>query len=186
MIVVIVTIATLITGIAAGLAGVPLLESALAGLALGGTVGVIYYNLSGNRKVVRAAPEVLERARKMQPKRAKAGLYLLRKGYIGSRLGMDVAIEGVASGQLRSGLFLHAEVEPGTYDVTARPARNANETTHESVTLQAGETVVVLIALSRGGIFNKAKMVQVRNRDDARAMIGSAEMIVPETSVDKS
>lgn len=180
MLLIIVAIATLVAGLAAGFVGVPPLEAGLAGLAIGATVGVIYYNVSGNRKILHAAPDVLERARKMRPKRGKAGLYLLRKGFIGSRLGMDVAIEGVASGQLRSGLFLHVEVEPGTYEMTARPARNANETTHETVTLVAGETVVVLIALSRGGIFNKAKMVQVRNLDDARAMIGAAEMIVPE------
>jgi hypothetical protein len=110
-------------------------------------VGILVWLLSGNRKVAVADAGTTAAALAMQPAEGKAALYLMRKGFVGMLQGFDFTIEGVMSGQAKGNQFLHAELPPGTYRITARGKGNAGET---QISLSAGEVAVFRIILEPG------------------------------------
>ncbi len=112
------------------------------------TVGIFVWLLSGNRKIVLADAAEVRAALAMQPAEGKAAVYLVRKGFVGMLQGFDFEIEGLpgfhAKGQAKGNQFLHAEVEPGTYRITAKGKGNSGET---QFTLAAGDVTVLRVIL---------------------------------------
>ena len=140
-------------------------------------VGILVWLLSGNKRISMADPAATAAALAMQPAPGKAAIYILRKGFVGMLQGFDFEIEGLpgfhAKGQAKGNQFLHAEVEPGTYRITAKGKGNSGET---QLTLAAGDVTVLRVILEPGLV----KGAIVFDRVDpasARADLAAVKMV---------
>lgn len=110
----------------------------------------------------------------MQPAEGKAAIYILRKGFVGMLQGFNFEIEGFARGQAKGNQFLHAELPPGTYRITARTKGNAGET---QVSLTAGEVAVLRVILEPGLVKGAIMFDRVANPASARADLAGIKMV---------
>lgn len=141
-------------------------------LMLGIVVGIVVWSLSGNKRVQVADSAATAAALMMQPAPGKAAIYILRKGFVGMAQGFNFTIEGVTRGQARGNTFLHAEVDPGAYRITAKGKGNEGET---EVTVSAGEVVVLKVAIEVGLIKGNIAFDRIEG-DAARRDLGSVKM----------
>lgn len=137
-------------------------------------VGIIWWLLSGNRKIAMADASATTAALAMQPAEGKAAIYILRKGFVGMLQGFNFEIEGFARGQAKGNQFLHAELPPGTYRITARAKGNAGET---QVSLTAGEVAVLRVILEPGLVKGAIMFDRVANPASARADLAGIKMV---------
>ncbi|MGE3692207.1 MAG: DUF2846 domain-containing protein [Novosphingobium sp.] len=141
---------------------------------LGIVGGILYWLLSGNKKVVMADAGATTAALAMRPSEGKAAIYIYRKGFVGMLQGFNFAIEGVASGQAKGNQFLHAEVAPGSYRITAKAKGNGGET---EVSVAAGEVAVLRVELEPGLVTGKIVFDRVANPAMAKADLASIKMV---------
>lgn len=128
----------LVTAVPAGIA-LPLIL-----LLLGGFVFFIWKMLASNVSAKPATAEANADAKRLAAPTGKARIYIYRqKAFMGMAQGMDVAIKGVGTGQLKGANFVMADVEPGTYTVTGNMAAVKNKVGELTLTLDAGEVAIV-------------------------------------------
>ncbi len=173
-------IGAVIGGFLGGLAGYGPIMCGIFGLAFGLIAGSIAHNLSGNKKVAMADPKLQAAAATMSPPEGKCGIYIVRKGFVGGKQGMDLTIEGAGSTQIKSGLYAYAEVEPGHHNIIAKPAKNAKEETKIQITTHGNDTVVVQAGLSMGAVNNSADLKIVTDATEAKALVAGAKMVALE------
>lgn len=137
-------------------------------------VGIIWWLLSGNKKVSMADAAATSTALAMQPSDGKAAIYIMRKGFVGMLQGFNFEIEGVARGQAKGNQFLHAEVAPGTYRITARAKGNGGET---QITLAKGDVAVLRVNLEPGLVKGAIMFDRIANPASARADLASIKMV---------
>ncbi len=137
-------------------------------------VGIFYWLLSGNKKVSVADPAATTAALTMRPAEGKAAIYIMRKGFVGMLQGFNFAIEGMASGQAKGNQFLHAEVAPGTYRITAKAKGNGGET---QVTVAAGEVAVLKVILEPGMLKGSIVFERITDLVSAQAELASIKMV---------
>ena len=92
-------------------------------LLIGGIVIFCIWALSSNKGGTKADTAATADARTMQAPEGKARIYVTRRGFVAALQGMDVTLEGVAKGQIKSGQMLMADVAPGTYRVHVATAK---------------------------------------------------------------
>lgn len=126
-----------------GSSGFPSLLLGVTGLVV--VVGIVIFNLSGNRRTRTADPATVARALALRPEDGKAGLYLVRRGFLGRAQGIDFSINDVARGQIRGNQFLQIDLDPGRYHIDARGKGNAGAT---DVTLAAGEVAIFKVTIA--------------------------------------
>lgn len=122
----------------------PGLALTLLALALVIPCALIYQFVIRNTKAVHASPQEMATALSREPPDGEAAIYLVRRGFIASRLDIDLTVDGIGTGTARANQFLHFEVQPGTYHVTARAPRVDGQTT---VMLAAGEIALFRVAV---------------------------------------
>ena len=142
--------------------------------AFGLVVGILVWLLSGNRKIAAADASATSAALAMQPAAGKAAIYIMRKGFVGMLQGFNFEIEGIARGQAKGNQFLHVEVPPGTYRITARAKGNAGEA---QVSLAAGEVAVLRVVLEPGLVRGSIAFDRVADPATARADLSSIRMV---------
>jgi hypothetical protein len=137
-------------------------------------VGIFAWLLSGNKKVALAGAAETQAALAMRPAEGKAGVYIMRKGFVGILQGFDFEIEGAAKGQAKGNQFLHAELAPGAYRITAKGKGNVGET---QVSLAAGDVAVFRVILEPGMVKGSIVFEQVADPLSAKADLASIKMV---------
>jgi hypothetical protein len=147
-------------GAIVGIFGLGLLRSIGLGLiadllmlACFGVVGfVVFKNLSSNRKVAKADPGARQAALSFVPPAAGASaLYIIREGFVGMAVGMDIEIDGRVMTQLKSPRFTRMDMAAGPH--TMRVLFTASKTPAVlELNLAPGETAAVRLSISTGMI----------------------------------
>ncbi|MFV0624298.1 DUF2846 domain-containing protein [Sphingomonas sp. ac-8] len=141
-------------------------------------LGYVVWVLAGNKVGKAATPAAMADAQAFVPAPGMARIYVVRRGFMGGMAGMKVAIEGVASGQIRMNQFVMAEVPPGSYTIETAMARNGMKPSNAETTLTvaAGDLVTLRAMLQ----VNATHAVTVHERlslADGRFEIGRAKMV---------
>ncbi|MBC2777809.1 DUF2846 domain-containing protein [Parasphingopyxis marina] len=145
-------------------------------LILGGTIGFVVYSLSGNRGGAAASGEELASARAFAPADGKGRIYIIRRGFVAALQGMNVEIDGVFSGQIKSKQFLMAELDPGTYRLSAQMARAAKAKNAMAIELRAGEAVAIQAFIEMGAVSGKVIFERVEP-PVAKAQVATMKML---------
>lgn len=161
------------------LGGLPMeTVSILLVIVLVGLVALVIYSLSGNRGGRAAPSDVEAEARLMKPSPGKARIYIVRKGFVAALQGMNVAIENVATGQIKSNRFVTAEVEPGDYRVTAKMARGGKSTAR-SIDVSVGpDEVAIVQAYLEMGTFAASTTLTRLEPGEARERLAGSRMVL--------
>jgi hypothetical protein len=143
-----------------------------------GLIGFVVWVLMGNKQGATASPEALRDALTMRAPEGKARIYVLRTGFVGGMQGMNITLSSGHGGQIRSNFFLMAEVDPGTYDVTAQMNRQSSKHAKvEQVTLAAGESVLLDLGMEVGMMQSTPYFTVERNMVTARNRIQQAKLV---------
>ena len=136
-------------------------------LLFGGIIVFCIWALSSNKGGAKADTAATADARTMQAPEGKARIYVTRRGFVAALQGMDVSLEGVAKGQIKSGQMLMADVEPGTHRIQVGTAKaklaNAAEM---DVEIGAGGVVVIDAIIEMGALKGSVKLTRL---DGAKA-----------------
>lgn len=136
----------------------------LAPLFLIGVVGFCIWALSSNKSGAKADPAALAEARRMQAPEGKGRIYVTRRGFVAALQGMNVTLDGVAQGQIKSGQMLMADVEPGPHHIQVSTAKAKLARPDEiEVDVGAGGVVVIDAMLEMGALKRGVKL----SRSDA-------------------
>ncbi|WP_260580305.1 DUF2846 domain-containing protein [Sphingopyxis sp. PET50] len=145
----------------------------LAPIFLIGVIVFCIWALSSNKSGAKADPAALAEARRMQAPAGKARIYVTRRGFVGALQGVNVTLDGAATGQIKSGQMLMADVEPGTHHIRAATAKaklaNAGEI---AVDIGAGGVVVIDAMLEMGALKGSVKLTRLdtaKAREDVHA-----------------
>lgn len=104
----------------------------------------IWKMLSNNVSAKPASAAADADAKSLRSSAEKARIYIYRqKAFMGMAQGMDVAITGLKTGQLKGSNFVMAEVDPGTYTVTGNMAAFPNKKGELQLMLSPGEVAIV-------------------------------------------
>lgn len=141
-----------------------------------GVVALVVYSLSGNRGGAVADEAEAAAARAMTPLPGKARLYFVRKGFVAGMQAMDVAVEGVASGQVKSNQFLALDLDPGRYTLVARMARGAKSTRSSLDLALSGGEVAVVHAYVEMNTFAAKTVLSRLGEAEARDKLSGARM----------
>lgn len=148
-------------------------------------IGVIIFciwALSNNKSGKKADTAAQAEARAMRPPAGKARIYVVRRGFVGALQGVDVTLDGTATGQIKSGQMLMADVEPGKHHIRAATAKaklaNAGEI---EVDVGAGGVVVIDAMLEMGALKGSVKLTRL---DDTkgRENVNATSLILWETA----
>ena len=113
-------------------------------LLLAGFVFFIWKMLSNNVAAIPASPEANADAKRLAAPADKARIYIYRqKAFMGMAQGMDVAIQGIGTAQLKGANFVLADVDPGTYIVTGNMAAFPNKKGELQLMLAPGDVAIV-------------------------------------------
>lgn len=142
-------------------------------LFLAAIVGYIIWALSSNRGAKPASAAARMDAKAMQPANGMGRVYVVRRGFVAALQGIDIEISGIASGQIKSGQQLMAELPQGNYQVTAGTAKTAlaRQGVME-VSLIAGEAIVIDAMFEMGALKGSIKLSRLKEgkaREDVAA-----------------
>ncbi len=114
----------------------------------------------------------------MQAPEGKARIYVTRRGFVAALQGMDVTLEGVAKGQIKSGQMLMADVPPGTYrlHVATAKAKLARPADLE-IDVGAGGVVVVDAMIEMGALKGGVKLTRL-DAAKARENVHATKLIL--------
>lgn len=122
-------------------------------------VGYIIWALSSNRGAAKADDAAQADAKAMRPSPGKGRLYITRRGFVAALQGMNVTIDGVGSGQIKSGQMLMAELAPGNYRIHVGTAKASLAKPAEiDVAVEAGTVTVVDAMLEMGALKGSIKL----------------------------
>jgi hypothetical protein len=154
----------------------------LAPLFLIGVIGFCIWALSSNKSGKKADSATLADARTMRAADGKGRIYITRRGFVAALQGMDVTLDGVAKGQIKSGQMLMAEVEPGTHSlhVGTAKAKLANAAEMQ-VDVGGGEVVVIDAMIEMGALKGSVKLTRL-DAGKARENVNATALILWETA----
>lgn len=128
---------------------------------VGGLFGVftayIMANLVGNRKNVAASDTDKSAAVAFQPQPGKALLIVMREGFVGKAVGLNVTVDGRVVAQLKSPRFISVPLEVGSHELQVAfggLAGQQNRPDAERFGTGAGEVVVYAVHVSMGALKN--------------------------------
>lgn len=146
-------------------------------LLLIGIIVLVIYSLSGNKGGPRADPAAEADALALRPSPGKGRIYVVRRGFAAALQGMNVAIDDRLKGQIRSGYFLMAEVEPGPHSVAVRMARGGKSTEAAlDVEVAEGRNAVIHVLFEMGAITGSSKMTPIEEAKAAETLAGAKMM----------
>ena len=154
----------------------------LVGVCAGVVVGIVAYNLSGNRKVAAAGADEKRAALAFQADPGRAALYIVRTGFIGVAAGMNFTVDDAEAAQLKGNRFTRISLAPGPHLLTASFGGGLTGQTKPAelaFTAGAGEIVVVHVTMGLGGTKNPIKIEQA-SLEAMRAQITGLTMSKPD------
>lgn len=153
----------------------------LAPLFLIGVVGFCIWALSSNKSGAKADPAAQAEARRMAAPEGKARIYVTRRGFVAALQGMNVTMGG-ASGQIKSGQMLMADVAPGIYTIAVATAKAKLAKPAEiEVDVGAGGVVVIDAMIEMGAL--KGSVVLTRlDAAKARENVNATKLVLWEVA----
>jgi len=143
---------------------------------IGGFFGVftayIMANLVGNQKGVAASAEDKSAAVAFQPEPGKAMLIVMRDGFVGKAVGLNVTVDGRLAAQLKSPRFTAIPLEVGSHQMEVAfggLAGKQNKPNVERFGTGAGEVIVYAAKVNMGALQNTI----VLQRMDASAELSA-------------
>ena len=174
-----------ISGGLAALVGITI-GTLLAGLFLGGFTFYILSNIANNRAVGKVSPQERAAALATPPVPGQGLMYIYRDGFVGMALGIDVLVDDVLVGQLRSPRFLRLSVPAGPHTLVAGPkgfAGMQNRTAAHTIHVRDGETAVFSLKISMGALRNEVQADREPDTRIALARLATIQMVVAEATV---
>ncbi len=169
-------------GFAAGVAGAgPLPLAVWVGpVVLGLTVTTSLARVGGNRAERRVGDA--ERAAALTPAPGRALIVVMRQGFAGKALGVDVAVDGRSAVQLRSPRASAIRVAPGAHTVAAQLPGPAGGAGGEPLRVEvaAGEVAVVTVRMVLGMTRNTVAVERAADPAAARSALWSMALVEPE------
>jgi hypothetical protein len=154
----------------------------LAPLFLIGVVAFCVWALSSNKRGKKADTAALAEARAMRAPEGKGRIYITRRGFVAALQGMNVTLDGTATGQIKSGQMLMADVEPGTHRIQVGTAKaklaNAAEI---DVDIGAGGVVVIDAMIEMGALKGSVKLTRL-DAAKARENVNATALILWEVA----
>ncbi|KTE17631.1 hypothetical protein [Sphingopyxis sp. H115] len=130
-------------------------------------VGLVVWSLSANKSGKNAGTEALADARAMRAPEGKARIYVTRRGFVAALQGMNIALDDSASGQIKSGQMLMADVAPGVHRLHAAMAKGIMARTGAmEIEVGAGDVVVIDAMFEMSALKGDAKLTRL---DGAKA-----------------
>ena len=143
---------------------------------VGGFFGVftayIMANLVGNQKGVAASAEEKAAAVAFRPEPGKAMLIVMRDGFVGKAVGLNVTVDGRLAAQLKSPRFTAIPLDVGSHEMEVAfggLAGKQNKPNVERFGTGAGEVVVYAAKINMGALQNTI----VLHRIDASAELSA-------------
>ncbi|BBB08346.1 hypothetical protein [Sphingopyxis sp. EG6] len=145
----------------------------LSVLLIGGVVIFCFWALSSNKGGAKADTAATADARTMQAPAGKARLYVVRRGFVAALQGMDVTLDGVAKGQIKSGQMLMADVAPGMHHlhIATAKAKLAHPAEFD-IDVGPGGVVVIGAMIEMGALKGSIKLERLdaaKAREDVHA-----------------
>ena len=174
-----------ISGGLGALGGVSL-GSLFPGLFFGGFVFYILSNIANNRAVGKVSPQERAAALATPPAPGHGLVYVYRDGFVGMALGIDVLVDNVLVGQLRSPRFLRLSLPAGPHTLVAGPkgfAGMQNRTAAHTIPVRDGETAVFSLKISMGALRNEVQADREPDVRTALARLATIQMVATEANV---
>lgn len=154
----------------------------LFGLLIGSIVIFCIWALSSNKGGTKAGAAAIADARTMQAPEGKARIYVTRRGFVAALQGMDVTLEGVAKGQIKSGQMLMTDVPPGTYRLHVATAKaKLARPVDLGIDIGPGGVVVVDAMIEMGALKGSVKLTRL-DVVKARENVHATKLILWEAS----
>jgi hypothetical protein len=148
---------------------------------LGGFTYTFLSNVSGTRKEAKPDDAARADALNFAVPDGCARVYILRTGFLGKAVGMDISMDGHAVAQLKSPRFTVVDVAPGAHEWRARFSGGAGTQQNGDCTAQinvaAGSAIVLRVSTKLELTKHRLLFVEVP-LDSARAEIARATMVV--------
>ena len=145
----------------------------LAPLFLIGVIVFCIWALSSNKSGKKADTAALAEARAMRAPEGKGRIYITRRGFVAALQGMNVTLDGTATGQIKSGQMLMADVEPGTHHLHVATAKAKLAKAAEfDIDVGAGGVVVIDAMIEMGALKGSVKLTRLdaaKAREDVNA-----------------
>ena len=154
----------------------------IVGLSAGLIVGIVLFNLSGNRKVSAADPAARTRALSFAAEPGKAALYLVRTGFVGKAAGMNMNVDGREVAQLKSPNFTCIALTPGNHTlIVSFGGGLAGQTKPAEMAFSAagGEVIVLHITMGLGALKNPIAIARA-DVNTMRGQISGMKMAKPD------
>jgi len=148
---------------------------------LGGFTYTYLSNVSGTRKEAKADDAARADALNFAVPAGRARVYVLRTGFLGKAVGMDITMDGHVVAQLKSPRFTVIDVAPGAHEWCARFSGGAGTQRHGDCTAQvnvAAGSAIVLKVLTKLELTKHRLLFAEVPLDIARAEIARATMVV--------
>ena len=157
----------------------------LAPLFLIAIVAFCIWALSSNKRGKKADTAALAEARAMRPADGKGRIYITRRGFVAALQGMNVMLDGTATGQIKSGQMLMADVEPGTHRLHVATAKASLAKPGDlDIDIGAGGVVVIDAMIEMGALKGSIKLTRLdaaKARDNVNATSLILWEVPPET-----
>jgi hypothetical protein len=147
-------------------------------------VFVIFWNLSGNRKVWVADAGQRAQALSFAPPAGRALIYCIRTGFLAKAAGMNISIDGRECAQIKAPQFTCVEVLPGMHTIEAALGGGAgaqSNTQSTDVIVQAGETAALLLTVKMGGMKGSVSIENIPT-EQAKGLIANMKMVAPDAT----
>jgi hypothetical protein len=145
-------------------------------------IGVIVWALSSNKRGVKADSRLVADARRMEPPAGKARIYVCRRGFVAALQGMNVTLDGTASGQIKSGQMLMADVDPGKHHLHVATAKASLARPAElEIDLGAGGVVVIHAMIEMGALKGDVKLTRL-DAKSARENVHATKLMLWEAT----
>lgn len=155
----------------------------LLAAALGCALSFLLYMKAGNRRVATADESRRSHALEFACPPDKALIYLIRTGFKGNAIGVDIQVDGHTVAQLRSPMFTCIEVAPGSHSIAAEVGGNASALhpapARHDAALAAGSITLLHIGMKMQ--LTRSQLVfEPWALDAAKAKLGSIRMVLPQ------
>ncbi|MEP2737279.1 MAG: hypothetical protein ABJP34_13390 [Erythrobacter sp.] len=141
-------------------------------------IGFVAFVLMRNKGGSEASEGAAARAREFTAEDGKAAIYVMRKGFVGGQQGLNITIDDDLTTQFRTGRFVKADIEPGDHVVAAQMASQTKGTaTSQTVTLGAGEAVLLDAKLNMGALQGSIEFLETRDANEARSKLDGLRLV---------
>ncbi len=140
--------------------------------------GFVIFVLIRNKGSAEVDESTAAAARNFTAQDSKAAIYVMRKGFVAGQQGLNVTVNDGMTAQFRTGRFAKADVEPGEHTVVSQMASQTKGTARShSVTVAAGECVLLDAKLNMGALQGSIEMIETRDGHEARGKLAGLKMV---------